>query len=348
MRRPADPAAIAEAATILRGGGLVALPTETVYGLGAHALDPVAVRRIFAAKGRPAFNPLIVHVPDVAAARTLVTAWPTTADQLAARFWPGPLTLVLPKRPEIPDEVTAGRDTVAIRVPAHPVAQAVLAAAGLPIAAPSANRFTEVSPVTAAQVERALGDRVDLILDGGRTSVGIESTVVDCTTSPPTLLRPGTITRAALEAVVGPLADPMLPADTEAPRPAPGMIARHYAPRATVQLVTVAELGYEPADHRAARHDSKRDTTGHATGHATGHTTGDVAAITCSDAGREAANERHVHLHLGDDPLAYAAGLYDALHTIDDAGCATILVERVPEDHDWDGVRDRLTRAAHR
>ena len=343
MRRPADPAAIAEAATLLRGGGLVALPTETVYGLGAHALDPVAVRRIFAAKGRPAYNPLIVHVSDVAAAQALVTAWPVTADRLAARFWPGPLTLVLPKRPEIPDEVTAGRDTVAIRVPAHPVAQAVLAAAGLPIAAPSANRFTEVSPVTAAQVERALGDRVDLILDGGRTSVGIESTVVDCTTSPPTLLRPGTITRAALEAVVGPLADPMPLTDAEAPRPAPGMIARHYAPRATVQLVTVAELGHEPADHRAARHDSER----HITGDTMGDRTGDVAVITCSDAGREAANGRHVHFHLGDDPLAYAAGLYDALHTIDDAGCATILVERVPEDRDWDGVRDRLTRAAH-
>ena len=336
LRRPADPAAIAEAATLLRGGGLVALPTETVYGLGAHALDPVAVRRIFAAKGRPAYNPLIVHVSDVAAAQALVTAWPVTADRLAARFWPGPLTLVLPKRPEIPDEVTAGRDTVAIRVPAHPVAQAVLAAAGLPIAAPSANRFTEVSPVTAAQVERSIGDRVDLILDGGRTSVGIESTVVDCTTSPPTLLRPGTITRAALEAVVGPLADPMPLSDAEAPRPAPGMIARHYAPRATVQLVTVAELGHEPADHRAPER------------HTTGHTTSDVAAITCSDAGREAANGRHVHFHLGDDPLAYAAGLYDALHTIDDAGCATILVERVPEDRDWDGVRDRLTRAAHR
>lgn len=344
MRRPADPAAIAEAATILRGGGVVALPTETVYGLGAHALDPVAVRRIFAAKGRPAYNPLIVHVPDVAAARTLVTAWPKTADQLAARFWPGPLTLVLPKRPEIPDEVTAGRDTVAIRVPAHPVAQALLAAAGLPIAAPSANRFTEVSPVTAAQVERALGDRVDLILDGGRTSVGIESTVVDCTTNPPTLLRPGTITRAALETVVGPLADPAPLTDADAPRPAPGMIARHYAPRATVQLVTVAELGHGPADHRAARPDSEHPIKGHTTG----LTTGDVAAITCSDAGREAANGRHVHFHLGDDPLAYAAGLYDALHTIDDAGCATILVERVPEDRDWDGVRDRLTRAAHR
>jgi L-threonylcarbamoyladenylate synthase len=324
LRRPADAAAIAEAATILRGGGLVALPTETVYGLGAHALDPVAVRRIFAAKGRPAYNPLIVHVPDIAAARALVTAWPTTADELAARFWPGPLTLVLPKRPEIPDEVTAGRDTVAIRVPAHPVAQALLAAVGLPIAAPSANRFTEVSPVTAAQVERALGDRVDLILDGGRTSVGIESTVVDCTTSPPTLLRPGTITRAALETVVGPLADPMPLADAEAPRPAPGMIARHYAPHATVQLVTADELMVA------------------------GDAAPDAAAITCTEAGRQAANGRRVHLHLGDDPLAYAAGLYDALHTIDDAGCATVLVERVPEDRDWDGVRDRLTRAAHR
>jgi len=161
VRRPADATGIAAAAAILRAGGLVAFPTETVYGLGAHALDTAAVRRIFAAKGRPAFNPLIVHVLDIDAARALVTTWSPVAQTLAERFWPGPLTIVLPRRPIVPDVITGGGPTVAIRSPAHPVARALLEATGLPIAAPSANRFTELSPVTAEQVERSLGDRDD-------------------------------------------------------------------------------------------------------------------------------------------------------------------------------------------
>jgi L-threonylcarbamoyladenylate synthase len=320
-----DPATLAEAAALLRAGGLVAFPTETVYGLGAHALDAAAVRRIFAAKGRPAYNPLIVHVGTIAAARALVTAWPATAQALAERFWPGPLTLVLPKQPMVPDEVTAGRDTVAVRLPAHPVARALLAAAGIPVAAPSANRFTELSPVTAAQVARSLGDGVDLILDGGQTTVGIESTVVDCSVTPPVLLRPGTLTRAALEAVVGPLANPAPVTAVDAPRAAPGMIARHYAPRARVHLVPSAGF----ADAIADGADDRR------------------AAVTWSAAGHAAGATLPVHHALPGDAQGYAAGLYAALHAVDEAGCADVYVEAPPLDPAWAGVRDRLTRAAH-
>lgn len=324
-----DAPAIAQAAVILRAGGLVAFPTETVYGLGANALDAVAVRRIFAAKGRPAYNPLIAHVADVAGARALVLEWPPLAQALADRFWPGPLTLVLPKRPEVPDEVTAGRDSVAVRVPAHPVARALLAATGLPLAAPSANRFTELSPVTAAQVARSLGDGVDLILDGGRTDVGIESTVVDLSVSPPVLLRPGTITRAELEAITGPLGVPEALEAEDAPRAAPGMIARHYAPRARVTLVASDAL--EGAMREAASRAGIR-----------------TAAVTWSDAPFASGAALAAHHRLPRDASAYAAELYDTLHAIDDAGCHEVLVELPAADPAWDGVRDRLTRAAHR
>ncbi len=201
-QRP-DEATIARAAEILRGGGLVAFPTETVYGLGANALDPAAVDRIYAAKGRPSFNPLIVHVADADHVLDVAAAWPDNAERLARAFWPGPLTLVLPKRPEVPSSVTAGLDTVAVRVPSHPVARALLVAAGIPIAAPSANRSSEVSPTTGAHVEKSLGDAVDLILDAGPTLVGIESTVVDLTFDPPAILRPGIITREDLALVIG-------------------------------------------------------------------------------------------------------------------------------------------------
>ena len=347
--RPVDPAhpdaaVLQDAAAILRRGGLVAFPTETVYGLGAHALDAAAVRRIFAAKGRPAFNPLIVHVPDVAAAKMLVTAWPEVADRLTARWWPGPLTLVLPKAATVPDEVTAGRDSVAIRMPAHPVARALLATVGLPIAAPSANRFTELSPVTAAQVARSLGDGVDLILDGGQTSVGIESTVIDCTTTPPTLLRPGTISRPELEAVVGALQDPAPVTDAEAPRAAPGMIARHYAPRATVRIVETDAFAEAVAEALADAASATRASGSPSLSARPGE---GIGAVTWSEAGARAAVDATVHHALGASPLDYAAGLYAALHAVDDAGCAIVLVEQVPDGPAWDGVRDRLARASH-
>jgi L-threonylcarbamoyladenylate synthase len=332
MRRGADAAGIAAAAAILRQGGLVAFPTETVYGLGAQALDPVAVRKIFEAKGRPAFNPLIVHVLDADAARALVTRWPPLAEALVQRFWPGPLTLVLPRRPIVPDVITGGGPTVAIRSPAHPVARALLAAAAVPIAAPSANRFTELSPVTAEQVERSLGDRVACILDGGRTNVGIESTVIDLSGPGPVLLRPGTITQAELESVTGPLARPSVASDDQSPRPSPGMIARHYAPRATVVLVRSTEI--EATIARARPVDGSRDAK--------------IGLITWSPGERRRAPHPAIwHRALPADAAGYAAELYHALHAGDEAGCARILVEHPPADPAWDGIRDRLTRAAH-
>lgn len=321
-----DAAVLDEAVAVLRRGGLVAFPTETVYGLGANALSTEAVRGIFAAKGRPSYNPLIAHVADIAGARALVTEWPPVAQALAERFWPGPLTLALPKRAHVPDEVTAGRATVAVRVPAHPVARALIAAAGVPLAAPSANRFTELSPVTAQQVARSLGDRVELILDGGRTDVGIESTVVDLSVTPPVLLRPGTIARPAIEAITGPLGAPPAPMREDAPRSAPGMIARHYAPRATVRLVGSDAL---TATVRALPDASRART----------------ALVTWSQG--EAIDGVAVHHRLSDDAAAYAAELYDSLHAVDDAGCEAVLVELPPDEARWDGVRDRLTRAAH-
>lgn len=320
-----DPAApdatmLEHAAAILRSGGLVAFPTETVYGLGAHALDDAAVRRIYAAKGRPAHNPLIVHVADAQAASALCARWPPAAEALAARWWPGPLTLVLPKRAEIPDSVTAGLDTVAVRVPAHPLALALLGASALPIAAPSANRSGALSPTTAAHVERGLGDRVDLILDGGPTPVGIESAVVSLAADPPLLLRPGTIALERLRETVSELTRPTA-TDEGGPLPSPGMLERHYAPRARLLLVTRDELAAAAREHESE---------------------GAVGALLLAG---DAPDAMHV-VRMPGDTAAYAARLYAALHDLDDAGCATILVETPPLDTEWTGVRDRLTRAA--
>ena len=327
--RNPDPAAIARAAELLRQGQLVAFPTETVYGLGAHALDAEAVGRIFAAKGRPAFNPLIVHVAGIDEARQVAATWPEAAERAARAFWPGPLTLVLPKRPEVPDEVTAGLPSVAIRVPAHPVALALLRAAQLPIAAPSANRFTELSPTTARHVEKALGDRVALVLDGGATTVGIESTVVDLTGSEPVLLRPGLLDETRLAAVLGPLARPRPAASADAPRPAPGMIERHYAPRARVVLLDPARDTSLAEARRLVRETA---STGAMTG-ALLRTARDVGAARV--------------VTMPDDPAAYARALYAALHDLDDSGCALVVVEQVPDLPAWAGVRDRLARSAH-
>jgi L-threonylcarbamoyladenylate synthase len=220
---------IEQAAQIIKRGGLVAFPTETVYGLGANALDGDAVARIFAVKRRPLASPLIVHVYDEAMARSLTADWPERAHQLAARFWPGPLTLVLKKAEMVPDVVTAGLDSVGVRVPAHPVAQRLIRRAAVPIAAPSANRFTEISPTTAAHVRASLGDTVDMVLDGGPTDVGIESTVASLRRDPPMVLRPGMITQQELEEVTG------VPWEREKDLPhimeSPGQHARHYAPR---------------------------------------------------------------------------------------------------------------------
>jgi L-threonylcarbamoyladenylate synthase len=229
---------IKEAAEILREGGLVAFPTETVYGLGANALDSAAVAKIFEAKGRPETSPLIVHASSIAMARSLVTEWPREAEELAQRWWPGPLTLVLPKAEQIPGIVTAGLPTVGVRIPAHPLALELIEAAGIPLAAPSANRFKELSPTTAAHVRAAFGDTIP-VLDGGPTRVGIESTVVSIADGKVTLLRPGMIALGEIEQAVTP----------EGAHPSPGMAARHYSPRTPLFIVNTPS---EMPDRRGA------------------------------------------------------------------------------------------------
>jgi L-threonylcarbamoyladenylate synthase len=300
---------IREAAEILRAGSVVAFPTETVYGLGADAFSRKAVAEVYRLKNRPSWNPLIVHVPGVAAARELTSSFPEVADDLAARFWPGPLTLVLKRAPHL-DGLGADNDTIAVRVPAHPVALRLLEACGLPLAAPSANRSESISPTTAEHVVRSLPD-VPLVLDGGPSSWGIESTVLDLTTGTPTLLRPGALGLRAIREVTGRIELPGDgPADGTA-RPSPGMSRRHYAPRARVILTP--EAGDTDAE------------TG-------------VLAFT----GPEGKNREL----LSADPHEYAADLYAALHRLDDAGVATIVVQEPPDTEDWLAVRDRLRRAA--
>jgi L-threonylcarbamoyladenylate synthase len=320
-----DPEALAQAAETLRRGGLVAFPTETVYGLGAHAVDPGAVARIYEAKGRPGYNPLIVHVADAEAARALASAWPAEAERLAAAFWPGPLTLVLPRNDSVPDSVTAGLPSVALRVPAHPVAHALLRAAGIPVAAPSANRSTEVSPTTAQHVARSLGDRVDVIVDGGPCPVGIESTVLSLAGPVPTLLRPGTISIDDLRPVIGEIALPSAAPDAEAARPSPGMLDRHYAPRAELRLL---EDGMDALRRLPA--------------------SGEKAALLlrAGTGGRDELPGWLDVVEMPGDPAAYAARLYAVLHELDEAGYASVWVQQPPDAPAWAGVRDRLRRAA--
>lgn len=327
-----DASIIARAAAILDQGGLVAFPTETVYGLGAHALNANAVARIFEAKGRPAWNPVIAHVASAAHARELVTDWPAAAEKLSNEFWPGPLTLVLPKRWNVPGIATAGLQAVGIRVPSHPVALALINALNGPIAAPSANRFTELSPTTAAHVAAGLGNRVEMILDGGSCSVGIESTVVDLTGVTPTILRPGTIGRDALIAALG--GDVMEAArETETgntPRLSPGRTERHYAPRAEVWLFDAVDAG---SFANAAADFGSRNL----------HTK--VATLVLDWSLALPPNVRAVRMPT--DPLAYARTLYATLHELDAADFGVIAIERPPRTSAWAGVHDRLNRAAH-
>lgn len=316
---------IDDAVTALRGGHLCVLPTETVYGLGANALDAGAVRRIYDAKGRPSFNPLIVHVSDMTAAQQVIAAVPPAAQALAEAFWPGPLTLVLPRRPELPTAITAGLETVGVRAPSHPVARALLEAAGVPIAAPSANRYTRVSPTRAEHVLSQLRDRVDLVIDGGPCAVGIESTVIDVSGATPTILRPGSVSRAALEAVIGPVA--LVSAGGtplgDAPRPSPGLVDRHYAPNARLHFVAAGAVDEAERTLRALR------------------TSGRVGFVSHSAHMPEA----HLTLRLPADPVGYAQALYDALHALDEAHCDAAVIERVPDGDAWEGVADRLRRA---
>jgi L-threonylcarbamoyladenylate synthase len=319
-----DPGVIARAAGIIRAGGLVAFPTETVYGLGAAALDAGAVAGIFLAKGRPATNPLIVHVADTESARAIVTEWPDDAELLTARFWPGPLTLVLPRRPEVPDIVTAGGPTVAVRNPAHPVALALIRQSGTPVAAPSANRSEQLSPTRAEHVARSLRGRVALILDAGPTAGGLESTVLAITADGPLLLRPGLVTPAEIEAVIGPVRRA-----AQSARPAalasPGAMPRHYAPNAPLEVVNTGEA-------RVVELATAGDRVGWLT-------------FLAARPGA-ASHENLIQVTMPPDAAAYAARLYDALHQLDAAGVTRIVVDSVPAGDAWLAIRDRLRRAS--
>ncbi len=317
-------ASIARAADVLRSGGLVAFPTETVYGLGAVATDIQAVARIFAAKGRPETNPVIVHVADIAAARHLVLDWPRSAQLLAERFWPGPLTLVLPRRDGLSDLVTAGGSTVGVRVPAHPIALALVRATQLPIAAPSANRSQRLSPTTAEHVMKQLSGRIELVLDGGPTPGGLESTVLDLSDDQPCLLRPGLVPLEVLEVTLGQrvLFGQCRRADEVAR--SPGMHERHYAPLVPVTLCR--------ADCRNVV-EQKCDVERLVGYLAFGSTPGCVRA-----------NLRTIEMPI--EPENYSARLYAALHDMEEAGVTSIVVEMPPQRPEWLAVEDRLRRAA--
>lgn len=318
-----DPEAVARAAALLRSGRLVAFPTETVYGLGAPAFDEVAVAGIFAAKGRPPNNPLIVHIAETDWLERVAVDVPPAAYRLADAFWPGPLTLILRKHARVPANVTAGGATVGVRLPSHPVARALIRAVGAPLAAPSANRFTEVSPTTADHVLKSLGGRIAAVLDGGPCPVGIESAVVDVTTDPPTLWRAGVLAQSALETVAGrPFqSPPRLPT-----APSPGQFPRHYAPRARVELLPFGDRAGIEARLAAYRSEGVR-----------------AGALVVSDV---AAAPDAALIRLPNDVAAYARRLYAALHDLDARAVEVIVVEQVPDDAAWDGLRDRLRRAA--
>ena len=319
-----DVAEIARAVELLKAGELVGIPTETVYGLGADAANPQAVAKIFAAKGRPADHPLIVHIPGASHLQRWAVDIPDLAYELAEDFWPGPLTLILKRAPGVPDAVTGGQDTVGLRVPGHPVALDLLrafAAAGGSggIAAPSANRFGRISPTTADHVREELGDAVALVLDGGPCVVGIESTILDLSSGEPVLLRPGHITPAAIEAVCG-----VLPAAPTAAAPrASGTLEAHYAPVTPMRRV---EAGRLLELLNAMRHSGRRCGV-------LGHSQPPQAGMP------------HVWKMLPAEPVGYAHDLYAALRDLDHAGVDLIVVEAIPETAEWQAVADRLRRA---
>ncbi len=311
---------IDNAVAILRAGGLVAFPTETVYGLGADASNAAAVRRIYEAKGRPSEHPVIVHVADAVQVANWAREIPETAHQLARRFWPGPLTLVLKRAPGVGDFVTGGQDTIAVRVPSHPVAQQLLRRFGGGVAAPSANRFGRVSATTAEHVRQEFGAAVACVLDGGAADVGIESAIVDLSGRAPRLLRPGAIAAGELEAALG-LA--LGPADARAPR-APGTLAAHYAPR-TPLVLAEGDLLRELAATFVRQ--GKR-----------------VAALAFSTA--RPVDPGVTWLAAPRDVARYAHDLYANLRHLDAAGCDVLIVEQPPQAPEWAAVNDRLSRAA--
>ncbi len=304
----------------LRDGELVAFPTETVYGLGANAQNPVAVRKIFEAKGRPASHPVIVHLDSPRYLHRWVREVPETAVRLGERFWPGPLTIVMPRAANVHDIVTGGQDTIAVRVPSHPMAQQLLTAFGGGIAAPSANRYGRLSPTRPDHVRDELGDAVRIILDGGECQIGLESTIVACEGPRVRMLRPGAVTASQLREAVGEL---LLGPDTQSPR-VPGSSPSHYAPSTPMSIVPAGEVDAQAAalsrgGNRIAVLAQRLPLKGH-------------KYVTWINAGRR--------------PEQYAQDLYANLRTLDKAGCRQILVQDVPRDERWDAVRDRLLRAA--
>ena len=313
--------AIQEAAAILRRGGLVALPTETVYGLGADASNPAAVARIFAAKGRPADHPVIVHLGNVAQLEYWATDIPDVAYKLAQAFWPGPLTLILKRHARVSDAVTGGQDTIGLRIPGHPIALALLNAFGGGIAAPSANRFGRISPTTAAHVREELGTAVDCILDGGPCQVGIESTIVDLSAEGARVLRPGGISAAALEAVLG---HALLPVAGTTPR-VPGALEVHYAPRTPLKLVAAEDLNATVMTYlqRGER----------------------VAVLARTGV---SPDQRCRWESMPATAADYAQVLYAKLRALDDLTADIILIEAPPAEAAWQAVLDRLQRAAMR
>ena len=310
---------IRQAAQILRSGGLVAFPTETVYGLGADATNADAVERIFTAKGRPGTNPLIVHVADESIARRYAAVWPEKASQLARAFWPGPLTLVLPKSPSIVDRATAGGKTVGLRVPDHPLALELLRAFGGAVAAPSANRSNRVSPTTAQHVRDELGGSVDLILDGGPCRVGIESTVLDLSGDVPAILRPGGLSRERIEAIIGPIHFRTQVLKVQKSASSPGQLPIHYAPTTPAfRYPNGAEAIPNPGDGKCGwMVIGKIDLT---------KQWGSFFTMSCR-------------------PEDYARHLYEVLRKLDAMGLAAIYVEMPPDTPEWAAVRDRIVRA---
>jgi L-threonylcarbamoyladenylate synthase len=309
---------IETAVEALRAGELVVFPTETVYGLGANASNPAAVRKIFEVKGRPPDHPVIVHLDDPRYLRRWVSHLPPVAERLANRFWPGPLTLILPKADNVNEIVTGGQDSIGIRVPSHPMAQQLLKAFGGGIAAPSANRYGRLSPTKPEHVREELGDAVKVILDGGDSPIGLESTIVSCLENQARLLRPGYITRSQLEQVVGTLA-----VGGVAPR-VPGDRAQHYAPSTPLEIV-----GSDDLEVRAGEIVARQEK---------------VAVLAMRP---PLHAQRHMTwINAGKKPDAYAHNLYNHLRTLDRAGCVKIFVQSLPEDERWAAILDRVQRAS--
>ncbi|MBB5331007.1 L-threonylcarbamoyladenylate synthase [Tunturiibacter gelidoferens] len=326
LRLSTSPQDITRAAEILRNGGTVAFPTETVYGLGANALDPNAVANIFLAKNRPHWDPLIVHVSNRAMLDEVATV-SDRAERLIKAFWPGPLTLLLQRTEKIPDAVTANRPLVGVRMPAHPLAQALLEATGLPLAAPSANRFGHTSPTTAAHVLQDLDHRIDAVIDGGATSVGVESTVLDPNPSPMVLYRPGAITPAMLESIAGPVTiytAPQQTTSTPQSLPSPGVGIRHYAPRARLILV-----------------DNEADLNSHLAA-----TEGRIGVMLPQGWTIPTSHVEVFRWSSIEDPTALAQTLFAGLRDLDDRGVTTILCPLPKPEGLGLAIRDRLKKAA--